>query len=393
MPFLKHVFWSQGYRPLFLLSSIAAIMGIIGWDMFIAGYWMPNYILSGSSLPAMWHAHEMIFGFAGAAIGGFLLTAVPNWTGKPPISSINLFILTICWVAGRLGLWLAIESKPLLQMLALADIAYFIGLTLWISYAIAGSGNKRNLGFILLTVLLTLFNALFHFGADINPGLQPIAIYGALASVLVILNIIGGRIIPMFTANWVKQNLPINGSVKRQNPTIEKASHASLSLFLILLTFYPQSIGVALVGIATFGILIYRWSMWRFWDIASEPLLWVLHLGYLWVPLGILLIVVSPLLDISQSAGIHALTTGAIGTIVLGVTSRVALGHSGRPLTSRPLLTATYTMITVSALLRVLVATGFVASWGLHIATLFWVAAFGLFLVLYWPILTRPRVA
>lgn len=389
---LKHVFWSQPYRPLFLLVGLYAIVSMLAWTFFFTGLWVPDAFLSGGTAPTVWHAHEMIFGFAGAAIGGFLLTAVPNWTGQKSISPNRLALLVALWVIGRIGVWSPGSIEILKIISGLADTGYYLGLCLWVSHALAASKNKRNFGFIALTLLLTLLNAAFHFGGEINSAIPVISVYAGLSMVMIIVNIIGGRIIPMFSSNWIKQNAPQYSHRQRQQPKVEIASHITLIAFLIALNLFNIPALTAVTGVIAAITLYYRWWLWRGWDTRAEPMLWILHVGYFWLPSGILLAGLSQVLDISTSAGIHAITTGAIGTLILAVTSRVALGHSGRPITSRPALTAAYIMVTLSAICRVSVALSIIPGFGLHIAAVLWCLAFALFVGLYWPILTQPRV-
>ncbi len=392
MKMLTHVFWSQPYRPLFLLVGLYAVFGMLGWTFFFTGLWLPGSFTQSAISPTLWHAHEMIFGFAGAAIGGFLLTAVPNWTGVRSIAPNQLFILATLWLLGRVGVWSPVASEFISIVSALADIGFFLGLCLWVSHAISASKNKRNFGFIALLLFLTLLNTVFHFGSEVFSSAPSFTIYAGLSMVMIIINIIAGRIIPMFSANWVRQNVPQYSHRQRQKPWLDNTSHVMLITFLVVMNILKIPLLTAIVGVAAAATLYYRWWLWRGWHTRTEPLLWILHIGYFWLPTGILLTALAPVLDFSTSAGIHALTTGAIGTLILAVTSRVALGHSGRALTSRPALTAAYILLTCAAILRVAVALSLFPAFGLHLAATLWMLAFGIFTITYWPILTQPRI-
>jgi uncharacterized protein involved in response to NO len=301
-------------------------------------------------------------------------------------------MLVLLWVVGRIGIWSPIANEFISVISALADIGYFLGLCLWVSHAIAASKNKRNFGFIAILLLLTLLNTIFHFGSEINTAAPSFTIYAGLSMVMLIINIIAGRIIPMFSANWIRQNAPQYSHRQRQKPWLDNASHATLIAFLFVMNLIHIPILTAIVGVVAAATLYYRWWLWRGWDTRAEPLLWILHIGYFWLPTGVLLTALAPVLDFSTSAGIHALTTGAIGTLILAVASRVALGHSGRALTSRPALTAAYVILTCAAVIRVAVALTLFPAFGLHLAATLWIVAFAIFTVTYWPILTQPRI-
>jgi uncharacterized protein involved in response to NO len=340
--------------------------------------------------PVVWHAHEMLFGFAGAAVAGFLLTTIPNWTGRMPLQGTPLGTLVFLWAMGRLGVLFsaAIGAKAA----AGADLAFpaiFCGV---IAREIVAGRNWRNLPMLGALLLLLAGNALVHIAAL---GIAPSAELGnriGIATLAMLISLVGGKIIPSFTRNWLLKNRP-----ETVQPATARRFDAAVllvtALALVLWTVAPDTkwgAGMLLLsGCAT----IIRLARWRGMHATREPLLLILHIGYGWLGLGLLLIGGNGILEIMPPAGaLHALTVGSIGTMTLAVMTRTSLSQTGRYPAAGPVTKAIYVLITLAAILRIL--SGPAGQWSLALLTgaaAAWTAAFGLFTVFYGAVLAGPR--
>ncbi|MCX2794217.1 uncharacterized protein involved in response to NO [Microbulbifer thermotolerans] len=381
------VLLAYGFRPFFLLTGAYALVLILGWLGFLfAGWSLP---LGWS--PFQWHSHEMLYGLVSAAIAGFLLTAVTNWTGAPPLKGGRLLALVLLWMGGRISMWLA--SWIPTWLVALVDLAFLPVLALYLLRVLVAYKNRRNL--LLVVVLSLLFggNLLMHLG--FVSGRTDLLAAGerlGLDLILLLMAVIGGRIIPAFSANWLRMHGGDANWVTRSVWT-DRVALMSVALLIALdgLGVSETSLGlIALVAALSNGLRLWQWAGWR---VCKEPMLWILHLGYAWVVLSLSLRALAALIGaVPDSAWQHALGAGAIGTLLLGVMTRVAVGHTGRPLKLAPFGLGIYLAITAAAVLRLLVALQVLDfRLGLSLAGLAWTLAFGLFTVLYWPILSRPR--
>lgn len=377
--------FSAGFRPLFLLAGIWAVAGLVLSVGTIAGAFALPSVLD----PVSWHVHEMIFGFIAAAIGGFVLTATANWTGRLPVRGPPLIGLCILWIAGRLAMATSaiIGASPA----ALIELSYLAALIAVAGREIAGGRNWRNAPIILILVALLASDILWQIEilelADFDGAARRLAI----ATVLTLVMLIGGRVIPSFTRNWL---------AKRDGELLP----ASFGRFdkIVLAVTVPTLIGWAVapeepvIGgfLLLAGILnLARLARWRGHRTASEALLWVLHIGYLWIPVGLFLLAANALLDgPSQAGGIHALTAGAIATMILAVMSRATIGHTGRKLHAGPGLATAYILVGAGALARVLGAYSDALYQPLLIAgALAWVLGFALFTAICGPMMVmRP---
>jgi uncharacterized protein involved in response to NO len=380
-----HVF-GAGYRPFFLLAAISAALMVPIWLARMNGN-LPSY---GYFYGVHWHMHELLFGYTVAVIAGFLLTAVPNWTGQPGIKNRNLALLVALWLIGRLIL---LPPTPLpVVVIALTDMAFLPALGIAIARPLLRGGQLRNAMFLFLIGLLTLANLCFHLEvADVTRDGAALGLRLGLGVILLIIVIIGGRIIPGFTRNGVLAKFPDAPAKIRSWSAIETLSLLSAACFVpfyVAFPFHPATAGLAL---AVAGFNAVRFLGWDSWSTRNIPLLWILHLGYLWLIIGFALLGLSILQpEIATSAGIHALTAGSIGTMTLGMMSRVALGHSGRPLETSSTTVVAYLLLTAAAIVRVYAALD--PNWyslALSIAGGCWSAAFVLYLKAYWEILTE----
>ena len=383
--------FSYAFRPLFLLATLQAILVVPLWVGAWLGY-VPFPTMLGS--PIWWHAHEMIFGFAGAAIGGFALTAVATWTKRSPVSGPPLLVLSALWSIARVLFFL--PSQSLLPVAIVADLGYSALLFLLMSREVIGARNQRNYKVLLILALLAASNVLFFVGMKRNAGWTMTALLAGLWLVVMLINLVGGRIIPAFTRNWLQRGLSDQERQPvRLPPMFERfdllTSWLMASFATLQLVDAPPSWTAAL-GLPTSVLLFVRLSRWQGIHTGREPLVWVLHIAFSWLPLGILLLSLAELRLIPQTAGIHALTSGAVATMILAVASRAALGHTNRPLESHPLLTAAYVLITIAAICRVAATIGPGARALLTVSAAAWCLGFLCFAWRYMPILTQPRV-
>ena len=372
---------SYGFRPFFLAAGIWAVVGMCLWLMMLTGH----LGFSGPFDPISWHAHVFLFGYTGAVIAGFVLTAVPNWTGRLPVTGWPLAGLAGLWLLGRI----AVLSPLDWRLILLLDLSMTVGLVGMILREIVAGRNWRNLPVALLITLFGFANALFHLDAArglvaaSGPGLRI-----GLAAVLMLIALIGGRIIPSFTRNWLAargaQALPVPFS--RGDVLVLALTAVTLLAFIVL---PGHAVTASLCGLAGVAHL-WRLSRWCGLATLPEPLLWVLHLAYAMLAIGFLTVGAAAIDLLPGPAAQHVWMAGTIGLMTLAVMSRASLGHTGRPLHAGPLLSACYIALTLSVVTRL--AAGF---WPglLHLSAGLWILAFGGYVILYWPILTGPRLA
>lgn len=373
----------QGFRPFFLGAGAWSLAAMALWLGYLCGY----LDLGGAFDPIAWHAHEMIFGYGAAAVAGFLLTAIPNWTGRLPVRGGGLAALALLWLAGRMAI-LASGAAP--AAAAVVDLAFPAALAAVAAREILAGKNWRNLPVVLAVVAFGLANALTHAEAL---GLADSGAVGrrfGAAVLLALIALIGGRIIPSFTTNWLKKRgaARLPASFDR----IDRIAMAATVLALAVWAAAPDAAATPAFAALGAAAVALRLSRWRGLATLAEPLLWVLHLGYAWLAAGLALVAATPWLDLPPSAGWHALFAGAIGTMTLAVMTRATLGHTGRALTADRLTTAAYLLVTLATVLRLAsaLASGDPLPW-LAAAGAAWSAAFALFLVRYAPMLTGGR--
>ena len=375
---------SYGFRPFFLSAAIWAAIAMAIWLPVLAG----DLTLPTAFGPVEWHAHELIYGFVPAAVAGFLLTAVPNWTGRLPVTGMPLLALFLLWVAGRVAVfsseWI---GAPLA---AVVDLSFLAALAAVIAREIIAGKNTRNLKVLLAVGLLFIGNLAVH--AEIIFGLSQG--YGnriGIAATVLLIMLIGGRIIPSFTRNWLVRQEPGRLPVpfSRFDAVVMLVS-AGTFLGWIALPDHRFTALLAVVAGVLNGVRLARWAGER---TAAEPLVLVLHVAYAFVPLGFLLLAVSILAPdvLLPSGALHSWTAGAIGLMILAVMTRASLGHTGQPLTATRGITAIYIATLVSALARIIAAFDIAREPLLHLSATAWVLAFAGFAVIYAPLLMRPR--
>ncbi|GAA4742996.1 NnrS family protein [Sphingomonas daechungensis] len=379
-PFLR-----GGFRPFFFGGSLWAVVALTLWLLALAG----AVQLPTAFDPLAWHRHEMLFGFVGAVVGGFLLTAVPNWTGRLPIAGPPLAALFGLWVAGRLAVLFSAAIGAVVA--AAIDVGFFMVLTAVAAREVLESKN-RNLPVVGLIFLFGLVDAADHGGAA---GLIDAdhAWKCAVALVIILISLIGGRIIPSFTRNWLSKQGLREGLPGQPAPFDMAIIGLTAFAFLAWITAPPGWLTGTLFAVAAAGQAA-RLARWKGWKTFADPLVLILHVGYLWVPIGLaLLAAVDFGAPIPRSTAVHALTAGAMATMILAVMSRATLGHTGRELRASLLTQAAYVLVTAGALLRVTAPLGLLDyRMGIEVAGAAWMGAFLLFLVAYGPILSKPRI-
>jgi uncharacterized protein involved in response to NO len=377
---------ATGFRPFFLAAALLAALAVPMWLLVLNG----SASVGGGYLePTTWHAHEMVFGFACAVIAGFLLTAVKNWTGRETATGVALDALALLWLLGRVAL-LAGSSLPK-PLVAIVDLAFLPAVAIAIGRPIVASGNKRN--YVMLGVLgaLSAVNLTMHLDAlGVLAGLQLRAARIGVDIVVLLSAIMAGRVIPMFTRN-------ATGSKRVASVTgLEIAALVSLVVYTVIDAASPSSSAAGVTALVAAVLVVARSARWDSRAALRHPLLWILHFGHAWIAVGLGLRAGSLVMSVPASAGTHALTVGAIGSLTLGMMARVSLGHTGRPLVVRPVTVVAFALLTLAACLRVfgpLVGAPGVSylAW-LVMSGAAWSLAFALYLVAYARVLTSPRV-
>lgn len=378
--------FAYGFRPFFLLAGVYAAFAIAAW--------LHRYGAGAAPGPAMppqhWHGHEMIFGFVAAAIAGFMLTAVPSWTGARGFRGLPLIILASLWLIGRVA-FTAADRLPFAP-LAAAELVFLPAVILVIAPPLLRSINRNTR---LLVVLLALWamDALFLYGIGLeNAAASAAALRGALDLVLLLVTVIGGRIVPSFTGNALRQR-ELAARV-RSDPRLEISTVAAMLAYAIADLVSPASRTAAVIaGVAA---VLHAWRLygWQGLHAVKQPIVGILHVAYAWLPIGLAMKAAYVLGGAAWAAHWqHALGAGAAGTMILAVMTRAALGHTGRPLRVHPLTIAAYGLLTASVIVRVFGATLLPLEYRtvIYIAGALWLLAFLLYVAVYAPILVTPR--
>jgi uncharacterized protein involved in response to NO len=375
--------FSYGFRPFFLAGSIYAGVAILAWLPMYFG----NLELASAFAPRDWHIHEMLYGFVPAVVTGFLLTAIPNWTGRLPLQGRPLQILVAAWTLGRL----AVAASTQIGWLpaAVIDLSFLVLVAAAAAREIVSGKNWRNLKVLVALGLLLVGNGIFHLEAH----LQGSADYGVrlgIGATVLLVTLVGGRIVPSFTRNWLVRENPgrLPAPFGRFDTICMIFGGAALAAWIMA----PDSelVGAALVASGILQAL--RLARWAGDRTLRDRLVLVLHVAYAFVPIGFVLVGLASFGLVPAAAGIHAWTGGAIGTMTLAVMSRASLGHTGRVLVASAAVQAVYALVVASALARVCAAVHPEWSTSLLSASGFaWAAAFLGFAASYWTVFTRPR--
>jgi uncharacterized protein involved in response to NO len=379
-------FLRGGFRPFFFGGATWAVLALVLWLMALAGATTLHTLFD----PLAWHRHEMLFGFVGAVIAGFLLTAIPNWTGRLPIAGAPLATLFGLWLAARFAVLFSATIGALVS--AALDVGFYLVLAALAAREVLAAKN-RNVPIVGLVLLFGAANAADHAGAMGLLADTSVGSRAAIALVVLMISLIGGRIVPSFTNNWM-QKQGVGGRRPTQPAPFDLAVIAVTAAALLAWIALPASRAPGLLLIAAGLLQAMRLARWGGARAVRDPLVFILHVGYAWVPAGLMLLGASLSgAAIPTSAAIHALTAGAMGTMILAVMTRATLGHTGRTLQASAPTVFMYLLVTIGALLRVGAPLGLIDyTLGMEFAAVAWGGAFILFLTLYGPILMRPRV-
>ncbi|HEX5509637.1 MAG TPA: NnrS family protein [Pseudolabrys sp.] len=376
--------FAYGFRPFFLAAGAWAAFGILLWLPQYSGMLtVPAYFT-----PLDWHIHEMLYGYVAAAVAGFLLTAIPNWTGRLPVSGGSLAGLALLWLAGRIAILFSAQIGGTLA--AAIDVAFLVTVAAVTGREIIAGKNWRNLRVLIVVGILIAGNIVFHVEV-LRSGAADYGIRIGIGAMILLISLIGGRIVPSFTHNWLTRNNP--GRLPIAFARFDIVTIAVSALALACWVALPDNrLTGALMVVA--GVLQFaRLARWAGDRTLRDRLVLVLHVAYFFVPLGFLLVGASAFTGVvPASAGIHAWTAGAIGLMTLAVMTRATLGHTGQPLHAGATTQAIYACIAVAAVLRIVAAcTGsFVL---LDLSGGAWIAGFAAFVVLYGPLLAMRKPA
>jgi uncharacterized protein involved in response to NO len=377
-------FFDRGFRPFFFSAAAFAGLAVPVWLLVLAGRAAPLSHLQTLD----WHVHEMIFGYVPAVLAGFALTAMPNWTGRPPLAGARLAALWALWLAGRVAIAVS-EAAPLAA--ALVDCSFLIAVAAYAWREVRAGGNVRNYPVCALIAALALANIGFHSAALADLGvLAPTRI--ALSLIAILIALIGGRVVPNFTANWLAGQ-----GIERRPAPFDRFDKLATAAIVPALGAWIADLDDRVTGVL-FAVaavaLAARLARWSGWMTLREPLVAILHVGFAWLAVWCALMV-GALLDvipIDRSAALHALTSGAVGTMTVAIMSRASLGHSGRPLTAGPLTCIVYGLVVAGAALRTLsdaLPLDYIQA--MSLSGLLWAAGMALFAAGYAPIFFGPR--
>ncbi len=385
-PLSGQAFLSLGLRPFFPGAALWAAGAMLAWIAWLTGLWSPPTALD----PVTWHTHAMVFGFAGAAVFGFLLTAVPSWTGQQPVKGTPLLGLFLLWAAARVAL--LVSERVGLGLAVILDVGVLLLLALWTVRAVWAGRNRRNAIMPALITVLAIASGL-HLGPSLGAAWDAgLGLRLGLVVFALLVGLVGGRIVPAFTRNW----LTARGETRLPASTdrLDAAGLLVLAIAGALWVFLPEAMmtGVALALASILSGL--RLSRWRGLATGRDSLLMMLHVAFAWLPAALALLALAVLTGgaIPQAAGIHALGAGAFATLILAVMMRATLGHTGRPLKAAPWMTALFWMLTLAALARV--AHSLWPALGtpvLHASAGLWMLGFAGFVIGFGPMVLRPR--
>lgn len=368
--------WSFGFRPFFLLAGLFAALAISGWAAALGG-------AAPATITRDWHVHEMLWGYGGAVIAGYMMIAGANWTGRYPVVGRPVMVLAGLWLAGRVAMAAPGLDETLRAAIDCAFLLVFAA-ALWREHAAAKA--VRAVAPAAVVTLLALSNIGFHLGSE-WPDLARGAERVALGAIVLLIAIMGGRLVPSFTRNWAAAG-------HFEQDALDRGAVVLVALALGGWVLAPQHIATAALLAAGGAASAVRLLRWWSWALLREPLLWVLHAGYGWLVLGLLLLGTSIGLPeaVPLTGGVHALTTGTIGVMTLGLMVRTTLSHTGRERRAGRATAACFVLVNLAAAMRI--AAPLVS--GHYLATLFlsaalWSLGFALFVLIYGPMLLGPR--
>jgi uncharacterized protein involved in response to NO len=383
LPVAEFALWQLGFRPFYLLASAFAAVSVALWALQMAG-WLSRPYLAGP----LWHAHEMLFGYALAVVVGFLLTAGKNWSGQPTLRGLPLALLAALWLAGRL-----LIMTPFAWSSALVNSAFPLASAAALAVPFWRARNRRNYFFVGLLTLLSLAQLAVHLSQMQVLALPTwLGIQVGLDVLLFIMAVMAGRVAAMFT------NSGVPGATARRIPRLEKAA-----LGLVLAILAADVLGpllparqvwmTALLGLAAV-VHLARMALWQSHKTLRTPLVWILHVAYLWIVIHLSLRALAMVELVPASLATHALTVGAVGGLTIGMMTRTARGHTARPLIADGFEVAAYLLVLSAAAVRVLLPllmpSQLINAW--LFSALLWSLGFGLYTLRYWPVLSRKRL-
>lgn len=376
-----HALLALGFRPFFLAAGIAAVVLMALWLSIYALGWDAGVYYGAIA----WHGHEMVFGYAVAVMGGFLLTAVRNWTGVTTARGPLLLALVVLWLAGRIVPFTGTVVPP--GIIAAVDLAFLPSLALAIFVPIYRAGQGRNVQFPAILLALTAANALTHPAFGLGPEWQSRGLWFAVGLIAVVITVMGGRVIPFFIERAVPGARPASWRV------LDGASILAVVMVALAWLLFRDHVAAALLAAAAGLLNGWRLLGWHVRGLWREPLLWVLYLGYGWLVAGLLLQGAAGFGLVSPFVALHALTAGGIGVLTLGMMPRVSLGHTGREMRAPAGLPAAFVLVNLAALARTAGPALFPSAYTgwISAAGLLWIAAFGIFVVIFASVLSRPR--
>ena len=375
---------SYGFRPFFLVGSLYAGLAVLAWLPVLNG----QLELASTFVPRDWHVHEMLYGFVPAVVTGFLLTAIPNWTGRLPLQGLPLLTLLAVWMAGRVAVGLSALTGWIAA--TAIDGAFLLLVAAAAAREIVTGKNWGNLKIVAIVGILAAGNIAFHLEAHFS-GSADFSVRAGVAAIILLISLVGGRVVPSFTRNWLARGKP--GRMPSPFGRFDVGTVAASALALMLWIAAPDGAvtGPALIAAGTMQLV--RLARWAGERTFSDRLVLVLHVAYAFVPAGFVLMGCAALGLIPATAGIHAWTGGAVGTMTLAIMTRASLGHTGRELSASVGTQAIYTLAVVGALARICASVH--PEWSgllLVMSGVLWAAAFVGFVILYGSLLCRPRV-
>lgn len=371
--------WNLGFRPFYLLASVYAACSIILWAAEYAGY-LPGAYLRGP----LWHGNEMLYGYTIAVVAGFLFTAVRNWTNRPSPTGHALAAFTLLWLAGRV-----LVLMPYPMAAAIVNAAFPVAVAAGIGIPLVRAGNRRNYFFIALLLAVALTELAFQLSQlQLLRWPARVSLQLGMDIVLFIIAVMAGRVIPMFTNN------AIPGVQATRVPWVETLALGGVMALAIADLGAAPGVIIAMLAAAVAIVHATRLYLWQPWRTFATPLVWVLHAAYAWIVIHLVLRALAAIDFVAEPLAVHALTIGAIGGMTIGMMTRTARGHTGRPLVADRYEVACYLLVQLAALIRVF---GGMLLPGIYLWTVLgsaacWSAAFGIYAVRYWPVLSRPRL-
>ncbi len=375
----RFALWQLGFRPFFLFASVFAALSIGLWALQFAG-WLGRPYLQGP----LWHAHEMLFGFALAVVVGFLLTAGKTWANRPTLSGVPLAALVLLWLAGRV-----LVLTPFAVAAAIVNVAFPLAAALALAVPFMASRNRRNYFFVALLLLVAVAELAVHL-AQLGLVDVParIGIQVGLDILLFVMAVMAGRVIPLFT------NSGVPGAGARKHVAVERlALGAVLALLIADAAQLDGALLMAIAGVGASAHLV-RLTLWRPWTTLRVPLVWALHVAYAWIPVHLALRALAEAGFVAPSVATHALTAGAAGGLIIAMMTRTSRGHTGRPLRADGVDVACYLLVLAAASIRVFVplVDAMLTTGAVLLSAALWSAGFALFAIRYGPMLVRARI-